>query len=237
MHSSFSLAEMEKDMEELQMLSYSAEYSKDINMKMRVPDKISVSGDEGGDVNGVNEQHAVQAADMLVPDRILVGGSGTHVGVKDSSPRVLNLDIMDPPLPGDAPVGLTTPPRVIKLEEHGFPSIETNPPNSSRSHSSANRSVANDSNVQSNDISLLSGPNTGDEDLQLLSIGTDEDEIIEEPVANNLPELRYQVAKLSRRVLILEAEQAQRSQKEFIFVSLTLSYMAFKAVRFIYRHW
>ncbi|XP_070535003.1 mitochondrial fission factor-like isoform X4 [Ptychodera flava] len=211
MHSSFSLAEMEKDMEELQMLSYSAEYSKDINMKMRVPDKISVSGDEGGDVNGVNEQHAVQAADMLVPDRILVGG--------------------------DAPVGLTTPPRVIKLEEHGFPSIETNPPNSSRSHSSANRSVANDSNVQSNDISLLSGPNTGDEDLQLLSIGTDEDEIIEEPVANNLPELRYQVAKLSRRVLILEAEQAQRSQKEFIFVSLTLSYMAFKAVRFIYRHW
>ncbi|XP_077990458.1 mitochondrial fission factor-like isoform X2 [Glandiceps talaboti] len=230
---------MENEMAELQRLSYNTEYTTDINMKMRIPDKISMSGDEGGDglETDMYQQTGMTAASMQVPGKILVGGSGTHVGMSDS-PRALNLDLMEPLLPGETPVGLTTPPRVLKLEDHEFPSVQDEPVgNPSQSYTSSSSStLIGGRNGPRMDTSISMEPVPGTDDLQILSIGADEDEIIEEPVAVDIPMLRHQVARLSRRILVLEKENHTRASREFMLFAVAISYFTFKGVRFLYRH-
>nr|XP_006819246.1 PREDICTED: gamma-aminobutyric acid type B receptor subunit 1-like [Saccoglossus kowalevskii] len=173
MQSSYSVTDMEKEMEDLKRFSYSTKFSEDINSQMQIPDKISMTGDEGGDVDFFTHT-STSASGMQVPDRIMIGGQ--------------------------TPVGLTTPPRVITLEDHPFPTVNGEVDDVISEEQEIKRkplrvSVNNDHKRPSSQLA----DNYIADDQQYLSMDAEDDEIIEEPVGEDLQTLRYQVAKLSRR--------------------------------------
>lgn len=209
-----SFRDMERDMEDLKNLSYSTEFSKDINTQMQVPDMIRMTGDEGGDVELQWQQQSV-AVDMQVPGRLLVGG--------------------------EVPVALTTPPRVITLGEHYFPTVsdETHDNHFDKAEPNTQETKPKRSlNLEPNGpIKMGVAASPAVEDEHYLSMGADKDDVIEEPVGKDLSKIRTQVAKLSQRVVILESENAQRAQREYIMYSAMLAYTVYKAIKFVYKHW
>ncbi|XP_077867203.1 mitochondrial fission factor-like [Saccoglossus kowalevskii] len=234
MQSSYSVTDMEKEMEDLKRFSYSTKFSEDINSQMQIPDKISMTGDEGGDVDFFTHT-STSASGMQVPDRIMIGGNVFKCCNESVS---CTIDPLDPPLPGQTPVGLTTPPRVITLEDHPFPTVNGEVDDVISEEQEIKRkplrvSVNNDHKRPSSQLA----DNYIADDQQYLSMDAEDDEIIEEPVGEDLQTLRYQVAKLSRRVLILETDNSQRVQKDYLMYSLMLAYTVYKSLKFIYKHW
>lgn len=57
-----------------------ANFKADINRKMRVPHKISMSGYENEMPNGLNSNWSNNYSNMQVPERILVAGQDQHIG-------------------------------------------------------------------------------------------------------------------------------------------------------------
>ncbi|XP_071941135.1 uncharacterized protein [Antedon mediterranea] len=96
---------------------YSADFSEEINTKMRIPDRLSMgAGDDSMNMYDMDNDHHTGGG-MEVPDRIIIAGSDEHVGLK-RPPKLLDFDT---PNPVHTVVGLTTPPRTLTLDEFNFP--------------------------------------------------------------------------------------------------------------------
>ncbi|KAL4719996.1 hypothetical protein ACJJTC_004581, partial [Scirpophaga incertulas] len=101
-------------------------YARLISHNMTVPQRIKATGDivdEDSVPNGWD--YANEKFDMKVPERILVVGQDQHIGTK-APPREIQLD--NAVLPTDpGMVRVSTPPRVITLDQHYFPSADDFP--------------------------------------------------------------------------------------------------------------
>ncbi|KAI5635341.1 mitochondrial and peroxisomal fission factor mff domain-containing protein [Phthorimaea operculella] len=208
---------------------------------MTVPQRIKATGDIGDDDNIPNgmvsswDNYSNEKFDMKVPERILVIGQDQHVGTK-APPREIQLD--NAVLPTDpGMIRVSTPPRVITLDQHYFPSADdfphgmpNSPPRNVRSYRSQGdgaRSTPrpdhfNDSTMTESRL-VLRDPTPPMGNGEGLSTGEE------------LVHLRRQIVKLNRRVMSIEAEQLQRQQKEKIAYAFGIAYLLFKVIAWLNR--
>ncbi|KAJ8733956.1 hypothetical protein PYW07_014507 [Mythimna separata] len=217
-------------------------YARLISHHMTVPQRIKATGDivdEDSAVNGVVSgwDYANEKFDMKVPERILVVGQDQHVGTK-ATPREIQLD--NAVLPTDpGMIRVSTPPRVITLDQHYFPSADdfpqrmpnNSPPKNSRNYRSQgdgarsttprpdnfNESTMTESRLVLRDPTPPMGNGEG--------LSTSEE----------LVHLRRQIVKLNRRVMSIEADQLQRQQKEKIAYAFGIAYLLFKVIAWLNR--
>ncbi|XP_023173526.2 transport and Golgi organization protein 11 isoform X2 [Drosophila hydei] len=113
-----------------------AKYAHEINDKMRVPKRIKATGEYSDEDLLLSNQNGMISSwnyhdkiDMNVPDRIVVLGHNQHLETR-SAPREIQLE--NSILPKNPSLGflrVQTPPRVITLTDHHFPSAsEQNSP-------------------------------------------------------------------------------------------------------------
>lgn len=213
---------------------YDPNFTADISNKMRVPRRIRIVGNEAGDGDFMLRAMEPEKLDMMVPGRILVGGQDQHIGLK-SPPRELHLEQSMGPQPSS--IRVQTPPRVITLEEHAFPTVDeveqdvttdtTVTTHLRDSNSDESRNSRN--NLTGMEQSLaLSYPSTPP--LAPMSDG------VMSPT-EELMFLRRHLAKLGRRVMVLEHENHQRQQREVVLYSLGVAYFFLKTLLWLHRHW
>ncbi|RVE50986.1 hypothetical protein evm_004395 [Chilo suppressalis] len=229
-----------KDNKKMQFTSEEA-YARLISHNMTVPQRIKATGDivdEEGAPNGLvtGWDYANEKFDMKVPERILVAGQDQHIGTK-APPREIQLD--NAVLPTDpGMIRVSTPPRVITLDQHYFPSADDFPidaPNSPprnvriiRSQGDGARSTTprpdnfNDSTMTESRL-VLRDPTPPMGHGEGLS------------TAEEMVHLRRQIVKLNRRVMAIEAEQLQRQQKEKIAYAIGIAYLLFKVIAWLNR--
>ncbi|XP_064552057.1 transport and Golgi organization protein 11 isoform X1 [Drosophila montana] len=113
-----------------------AKFAHEINDKMRVPKRIKATGEFSDEDLLLSNQNGMISSwnyhdkiDMNVPDRIVVLGHNQHLETR-SAPREIQLE--NSILPKNPSMGflrVQTPPRVITLTDHHFPSAsEENSP-------------------------------------------------------------------------------------------------------------
>lgn len=105
-----------------------AKYAHEINDKMRVPKRIKATGEYSDEDRLLSNQNGLISSwnyndkiDMNVPDRIVVLGHNQHLETR-SAPREILLDNSILPKNPSGFVRVQTPPRVITLTDHHFPS-------------------------------------------------------------------------------------------------------------------
>lgn len=108
-------------------LFQNAAYTHDISEQMRVPKRIRATGgyfeehellsNGNGEINSWNYRDKIE---MNVPDRIVVLGQDQHLGTKSAPREIMLENSILPKDPGF--VRVSTPPRIISLSEHHFPS-------------------------------------------------------------------------------------------------------------------
>ncbi|GBP59648.1 Transport and Golgi organization protein 11 [Eumeta japonica] len=215
-------------------------YARLISHNMTVPQRIKATGDVVEDENVVNGlpgwDYSKEKFDMKVPERILVVGQDQHIGTK-APPREIQLD--NAVLPTDpGMIRVSTPPRVITLDQHYFPSADDFPPgipNSPPRHVHTVRSQGDGARA------TTPRPDSFNE-----STMTESRLVLRDPTppvgngeglstAEELVHLRRQIVKLNRRVMAIEAEQLQRTQKEKIAYALGIAYMIFKVIAWLNR--
>ncbi|KAH8401799.1 hypothetical protein KR009_007928 [Drosophila setifemur] len=113
-----------------------AKFAHEINDKMRVPKRIKATGEYSDEDLLLSNQNGLISSwnyhdkiDMNVPDRIVVLGHNQHLETR-SAPREIQLEnSILPKNPSSNMVRVQTPPRVITLTDHHFPSAsEENSP-------------------------------------------------------------------------------------------------------------
>ncbi|XP_046974416.1 transport and Golgi organization protein 11 [Vanessa cardui] len=216
-------------------------YTRLISHNMTVPQRIKATGDIGDEDNTPNGMvtgwdYANEKFDMKVPERILVVGQDQHIGTK-ATPREIQLD--NAVLPNDpGMVRVSTPPRVITLDQHYFPSADDYPndvPNSPPKNIRTIHAVGG--RVQA----LTPLPDHFNE-----STMTESRLVLRDPTppmgngeglstSEELVHLRRQIVKLNRRVMSIEAEQLQRQQKEKIAYAISIAYLLFKVIAWLNR--
>ncbi|KAG4077714.1 hypothetical protein HA402_004173 [Bradysia odoriphaga] len=216
-------------------------YTQDISEQMRVPKRIRATGEYYDDLdhfpysNGGSNHYSYQdKIDMTVPDRIVVMGQDQHLGTR-SAPREIVLDNSILP-PDPSHVRVSTPPRVITLSEHHFPSASDEPQFSPADE------MKRDHEVQS--------PSSDDHRLKLAKPRFNNDFLNQSREATpplgpsgeqlspseEVMHLRRQVAKLNRRVLAVEVDNIQRQQREKIVYCIGLAYFLMKAIVWLNRN-
>jgi len=199
-----------------------ADFKVDINQKMKVPDKISFNNEMNG---GVRNSWVRDNFDMQVPERILVMGQDQHVGTR-APPREIVFDnsiLASDPYPPNLP-RVATPPRTLTLDKYPFPGMEQDYQEyNSVDHLPVVRPKAR---VQLNlNDSVYSMSNSFRESTPPLGGGgeglTPAEEVIH---------LRRQLAKINRRVMALELETINRTQKEKFVVGFGIAYFLLKVI-------
>ncbi|XP_045510337.1 transport and Golgi organization protein 11 [Colias croceus] len=216
-------------------------YARLISHNMTVPQRIKATGDvmdEENTPNGIISgwDYANEKFDMKVPERILVVGQDQHIGTK-ATPREIQLD--NAVLPTDpGMIRVSTPPRVITLDQHYFPSADDFPPGTANSPPQHIRSARSQGEVVR---PILAHPDNLNE-----STMTESRLVLRDPTppigngeglsaAEELVHLRRQIAKLNRRVMTIEAETLQRQQKEKIAYAISIAYLLFKVIAWLNR--
>ncbi|XP_022083361.1 transport and Golgi organization protein 11-like [Acanthaster planci] len=214
--------QMEQEMDDLQQMHYSTEYSTDINSKMQIPTRLSMgqpedtsytdSGSPDLDYVTNSPAHA-----MNVPERIMVAGSDTHIGSRQT-PRHLDLEEMTPFPTADTVVGLTTPPHILKMEDVRFPTV-------------GDQSVMkpNKGNVNQQRLANLDETPTGPAKL----LGNSA--LAEGGPALDMQALQRHLHLLTRKVTTLEESSVRRDRRELLFCALGAVYFMYKGLRFLYR--
>ncbi|KAJ6635586.1 Transport and Golgi organization protein 11 [Pseudolycoriella hygida] len=217
-------------------------YTQDISEQMRVPKRIHATGEHYDDLEqfpfnngGSNHWNYQDKIDMTVPDRIVVMGQDQHLGTR-SAPREIVLDnsILHP---DPSHVRVSTPPRVLTLSEHHFPSASDDP--------------QYEQDEQKYELNQLS-PSSDDHRLTIAkprkTFGSDffnQSREATPPMGLNgeqlspseeVLQLRRQVAKLSRRVLSVEVDNMQRQQRDKIVYCIGLAYFLMKALMWLNRN-
>ncbi|XP_063224156.1 transport and Golgi organization protein 11 [Bacillus rossius redtenbacheri] len=201
---------------------YDPSFTADISQKMRVPKRIRVDGvldDEDANA-GSNWKNDTEKFEMIVPDRILVAGEDRHIGTR-APPRELVLENSIMPATVES-VRVVTPPRVIKLDEHFFPSAgEPLPSFVQELPASEETTAVVKPKVRYVDkvANRESTPPVGD-GLTL---------------SEEVQHLRRQMAKMNRRLMAMELDSLQRQQREKIIYAVGLAYLLVKTVLWLGR--
>jgi hypothetical protein len=212
------------DYMDVQPRTYDPEFISQISSKMQVPDRIALGGSEYNRRQNGFVHHdlasATQFVGMTVPDRIVLAGENNHIALRQD----LILD-----LPGSSSaseslsyVGLLTPPRNLTLEER-FPVVEDT---DDHKMLAANGDMAGRDYTNSNGHAV--GPLPYDPGVNLHdSVLLNEE--------NEVTLVRTQVAKLSRRVHVIEEDNQKRATRELVMYPLILGYFMWKILSWIIR--
>ncbi|XP_011311348.1 transport and Golgi organization protein 11 isoform X2 [Fopius arisanus] len=208
---------------------YDPNFTMDINRRMRVPKSIRVSGDYSDDdasTNGSgtwNPPMQNDKFDMRVPDRILVTGQDQHVGMKAPPIEMaLEKSVTQPITHG------MTPPRVLTLGDHFFPTVDDGDMENFENASELN--------------TTFSKPPPYESETQIARRAAREQTPIYSSLDVSLPpseeiqHLRRQVGKLNRRVMAVELEIVHRQQRDKILYAITIAYFFLKAFNWISRN-
>ncbi|XP_014213483.1 transport and Golgi organization protein 11 [Copidosoma floridanum] len=199
-------------------------YTLDISQKMRVPKSIRVSGDftdqEISGTNGSAWNMMSKKLEMHVPDRILVAGQEQHIGTK-APPREIALENAVLPSVETPAVRCITPPRVLTLDTHYFPTAdEDNRQNKSTDFEvmpvKPRGTLHNETQVVTRNTREQT-PAYGVLDASL-------------PPGEEVQQLRRQVGKLNRRVMAIESEIQQQQQKMKLVYIMAAMYICFKTM-------
>jgi hypothetical protein len=222
-----------------------AKFSEEISEKMKVPKRISANGEivqdhheilNGNNMNSWNYHD--ERVDMTVPDRIVVLGQDKHLvlsGTKSAPREIVLENSILPKDPGF--IRVSTPPRVITLNDHHFPfyaseeheneleDVRYFEPKNLHFSDDINKGTKNHKKSHHNSQELVI--NHRDEVPHFSGMGSVEnlsqshDEILH---------LRKQVAKLNRRLLNVEIDNLQRTQREKILCVVGVAYFILKAL-------
>ncbi|XP_017096719.2 transport and Golgi organization protein 11 isoform X1 [Drosophila bipectinata] len=256
-----------------------AKFAHEINDKMRVPKRIKATGEYSDEDLLLSNQNGLISSwnyhdkiDMNVPDRIVVLGHNQHLETR-SAPREIQLEnSILPKNPSSGLVRVQTPPRVITLTDHHFPSAseENSPIHANGRHLyldeedddeaghpathyvRANGAArmgfhANDTHSVESDSQLTTGSASKRSQLNLQQqhYNNLDSSILSQregtPMGELTPHeeilyLRRQLAKLNRRVLNIEINNEQRTQREKIVYCLGLAYFVLKTIFWLNRN-
>ncbi|XP_023030749.1 transport and Golgi organization protein 11 isoform X2 [Drosophila willistoni] len=234
-----------------------AKFAHEINDKMRVPKRIKATGEYSDEDLLLSNQNGLihswnyhDKIDMNVPERIVVLGHNQHLETR-SAPREIQLENSilpkNPPSAGYARV--QTPPRVITLTDHHFPSAseENSPLSRPRYHHNDNDDDEDDELHATQYLTTGSASKRSqlpqhqqhqtqynlDSSLLAQREGTPMGELTPH---EEILYLRRQLAKLNRRVLNIEINNEQRVQREKIVYCLGLAYFVLKTIFWLNRN-
>ncbi|XP_013395077.1 mitochondrial fission factor [Lingula anatina] len=222
---------MPSEYEDEAPLSYDPQFTAEISNKMQVPDRIQMhpqpqSGYPTYQENNEDPHRDVRHA-MKVPDRIVIAGHNQHIGMKQE-PRPLDLDVLTQTDQTSHYVGLTTPPRVLTVEESGFPIIEE------EEEEEREEGGTGDHGSRSHNTTLMLDMSAqGQHTLDALQVppyspGGINDSLVELEEEDERIVLRRHVTKLTRRIMQLENSDQRRVQREIIYCSLASLYLVWK---------
>ncbi|GAB6018655.1 Pfam:DUF800 [Chamberlinius hualienensis] len=198
---------------------YDPNFTADISNKMRVPHKLFATGEgknSGEDIltssNLLLETYGSDKVSMKVPDRIIVAGNDQHIG-RSAPPRELRLEQVIN-VPNTHPIRVETPPRVLTLEDHTFPTVDDDEEKQENAEKRDDpRSIRN--------ITLRDTPSM---EVQLTP-------------SSELQLMHQELSKLQRRVALLEYDNQAKSQRETVLFSLGAVYFIIKTILWFNRHW
>ncbi|XP_014297152.1 transport and Golgi organization protein 11 isoform X1 [Microplitis demolitor] len=206
----------------------------EMNNKMRLPKTLRVSDDEFNDdstnKNGSSWTQSIpnKVYDMHMPDRILVVGHDQHVGLK-APPIEMTLENSVIP-PEHTMTRVQTPPRVLTLGDHFFPTFDDdsiddygNPPEMNSTTPIANGTFISDTQIVRRNIREQTPVWNSTLDVSL-------------PQSDEIQHLRRQLGKLNRRVMAVESVMYQRQQRDKYIYAITVAYFIFKAFNWITRN-
>ncbi|KAL0281286.1 UNVERIFIED_CONTAM: hypothetical protein PYX00_002319 [Menopon gallinae] len=197
-----------------------------ISEKMRVPKQIKVSGDHDNAESVPRPNPWDQEKfDMKVPDRILVVGQDQYYGTTAPPREVVLENSVMPPDPGM--IRVQTPPRVITLNEHYFPTVEDDEEDVETSSSFS--PVSFDRNTSGKSSSFGKALIPSDHRPPVPNFDGSGDDLRKGLTpTEELSHLRTQMAKLNRRLLALELDNNQRQSREMSLIAVGLGYFFVK---------
>lgn len=268
-------------------LYQNAAFTHDISEQMRVPKRIRATGgsyfdDEpellsngNGEINSWNYHNKIE---MNVPDRIVVLGQDQHLGTKSAPREIMLENSILPKDPGF--VRVSTPPRVITLSEHHFPSASEEPQDEEGDQTLRRMDRDDDDDYEPRSLdSMLGAEAVGEggggsvhrqrgrgQQQRFGSGGRANGELArktafakhnsselvlgrsfreETPTfggsvenltpAEEMTHMRRTVAKINRRLLAIEIDNAQRQQREKIIYCVGLAYLLLKTFMWLSR--
>lgn len=198
------------DFSDVQPRSYDPTYISNISNQMQIPDRLQIDGSSDARPKSP-ARHQEMLTNMTIPERLVFVGEDRHVGLKSS---MRQFDFDDIPQPEMSYVGMLTPPRTLTLEEQ-FPTLEESTEPERKQPSMT---------VLKNGVNApVYTPGTSPNDTLLLN---EEDEATL---------LRTHLAKLTRRVVMLEQEHQKRSQRDLVIYPTLLGYMLWKVIAWFFR--
>lgn len=264
-----------------------AAFTHDISEQMRVPKRIRATGgsyfdDEpellsngNGEINSWNYHNKIE---MNVPDRIVVLGQDQHLGTKSAPREIMLENSILPKDPGF--VRVSTPPRVITLSEHHFPSASDELEDEDRDLTMRGDGGGDDDDYEPRSLDSMLGAEAvgggggsigkgGPRQRQQQRFGAgrgvngelqrktafakhNSSELVlgrsfreETPTfggsvenltpAEEMTHMRRTVAKINRRLLAVEIDNAQRQQREKIIYCVGLAYLLLKTFMWLSR--
>lgn len=230
-----------------------AKFAQDINGKMRVPKRIRANGEcsdedlllsnQNGMMNSWNYNNKIS---MNVPERIVVVGQDQHLGTRSAPREIILENSILPKDPGV--VRVATPPRVISLSSHHFPSAseEGSLRGDEEEYIHSNGDAVVGFNIHGNEMNSFDSDSenraTTDNSISKKSLNFDNDRTLISQRAGDITPtgdfneheeilyLRRQLAKVNRRILSIEIDNNQRSQREKLICCLGIAYFILKTI-------
>ncbi|XP_072742902.1 transport and Golgi organization protein 11 isoform X1 [Anoplolepis gracilipes] len=209
---------------------YYPDFNADINKQMRVPKSIRVNGDyidqdSATNTSTWNQMSNTEKLEMHVPDRILVVGQDQHVGTKAPPPEIVLENAVMRTEP--AIVRVQTPPRILTLDNHYFPTVDEEEP---LPH--VDDEIVSPVNVR---------PRTYNAETQIVKHVREQTPSynaldVSLPPSEEVQHLRRQVGKLNRRVMALELDMLHRQQRDRILYIATIAYFILKTFSWLTRN-
>lgn len=207
------LNSLPSDFSDVQPKSYDPEFISQISSKMQVPDRIEAyNGDYETRQYNNNMSHftaEMAAVKMQVPESISLHENTPVRGRLEKlefNPREINY------------VGLLTPPRTLTMEE-----------------AFANQAVDEEEEQTKNRHTYSNLPNGDTHAMAPYTPGASLSDSILHNDEDDATQLRTQVAKLSRRMATMEAENQRRATRELVLYPLVFGYMFFKMFSWLFR--
>jgi len=202
--------------DDLHPANYDPSFTQDISNQMRVPHKLAAFDDDGPIPPDMPLERPGQP--MTVPERILLAGQNQHIGMRED--LKLDIDGLSTSVNEQLPVGLTTPPRTLTVEEHSFPAYEETPLRQQPNARGPN-GYQTPRQMHSYNQNVLATPGDG-----LLINDGDLDDITQ---------LRRHVTKLSYHVSQLKEESSRRDQRDIGLYTALGFYAVWQILKFIFR--
>jgi len=213
---------------------YDPDFTVEISNKMRVPDKISVHGDDHRVQNGHNGHHATGKEGngdwMQVPDRILVAGGDKYMSGRTAMPEMkLESSLLGDTM-HDEQVQLMTPPRHLTLNE--YPSVEPEKElNEAELRSALKRSEPKEMYTPMTESNINFGSPSNDNFGNSFFNNTS---VVGETEMQNL---KRQVRTLTRKVSAIERDNSSRYQRDVILYTFGVIYLITKGFTWLNRRW